>query len=137
MSWFLRRRRKMTATQSRALKLPPISRGQQFGAMLGVFIVGVVLTLFVVHDPFDLGLLGDKDGTPAGESATAAQTTETQTAEIDVLYQCPMHLEVIEETQGNCPICSMKLSPMKESVSTSETDRTEDGERGIPKRHST
>ena len=31
------------------------------------------------------------------------------------LYTCPMHPEVISETQGSCPICGMDLVPMEPS----------------------
>lgn len=31
---------------------------------------------------------------------------------IKTLYTCPMHPEVISETQGSCPICGMDLVPM-------------------------
>lgn len=31
-------------------------------------------------------------------------------------YTCPMHPEVIKAEPGNCPICGMKLVPMKEKA---------------------
>ena len=35
------------------------------------------------------------------------------------LYSCGMHPEVISEEPGNCPICGMKLTPLKEKTSES------------------
>lgn len=40
------------------------------------------------------------------------------------LYTCGMHTQVIQEDPGNCPICEMKLTPMKESKTT-EADADE------------
>lgn len=28
-------------------------------------------------------------------------------------YTCPMHPEIIQDTQGNCPVCKMNLVPLK------------------------
>jgi len=33
--------------------------------------------------------------------------------EIKVMYQCPMHPQVIEPKKGKCPICGMELVPRK------------------------
>lgn len=30
----------------------------------------------------------------------------------DTVYTCPMHLEIVSDKPGNCPICKMKLEPM-------------------------
>jgi Cu(I)/Ag(I) efflux system membrane fusion protein len=40
------------------------------------------------------------------------QESETQ------LYSCGMHPEVISDKPGNCPICGMKLTPIKSSAQT-------------------
>lgn len=29
------------------------------------------------------------------------------------IYTCPMHPEIAEDKPGNCPICGMKLVPVK------------------------
>jgi Cu(I)/Ag(I) efflux system membrane fusion protein len=44
------------------------------------------------------------------------------------LYSCGMHPEIIQEGPGNCPICGMKLTPIK---STSATPTQPKGERKI------
>lgn len=44
------------------------------------------------------------------------------------LYTCGMHPNIIESEPGNCPICGMKLTPMK---GTGNKSTTPDGEREI------
>ncbi len=46
------------------------------------------------------------------------------------LYTCGMHPEVIQEGPGNCPICGMKLTPIKNSNAESVSKPTS-GERKI------
>ncbi len=41
---------------------------------------------------------------PAPEAATAAPKKQ--------MYQCPMHLQIIQDHPGTCPICGMDLVPM-------------------------
>ena len=36
------------------------------------------------------------------------------------LYTCGMHLQVIQDSPGNCPICGMKLVPIKNTVPQTE-----------------
>jgi len=44
-----------------------------------------------------------------GGGAPAAQETKT-------LYTCGMHPEVIQDHPGNCPICGMKLTPVRKQA---------------------
>lgn len=44
------------------------------------------------------------------------------------LYSCGMHPEVISDEPGNCPICGMKLTPIKGTVQ--DTSHTQAGEIG-------
>ena len=46
---------------------------------------------------------------------TAATTAGT---EAKTMYTCGMHPQVIQDHPGNCPICGMKLTPIKRSVGT-------------------
>jgi len=37
----------------------------------------------------------------------------TVSVESEVLYTCGMHPQVIQNKPGNCPICGMKLTPIR------------------------
>ncbi len=50
---------------------------------------------------------------PRGDSGHSASAQETKQ-----LYSCGMHPEVVSDQPGNCPICGMKLTPVR------GTDRT-------------
>jgi len=67
-------------------------------------------------------LLGKKSSVPD----VTAQTKETQAKQ---LYSCGMHPQIIQEGPGNCPICGMKLTPVRSSGATAETKPA--GERKI------
>ena len=45
-----------------------------------------------------------------GEQGSAAGAKEEQ------LYTCGMHPQVIEHKPGNCPICGMKLTPIRKQA---------------------
>ncbi|MFZ5977660.1 MULTISPECIES: copper-translocating P-type ATPase [Hydrotalea] len=41
----------------------------------------------------------------------------------DTFYTCPMHLEIIENKMGSCPICGMTLIEIKKSVGKSHPEK--------------
>jgi RND family efflux transporter MFP subunit len=49
--------------------------------------------------------------------ALAGATTHLHGAEAKTLYTCGMHPQVIQDHPGNCPICGMKLTPIKGGAS--------------------
>jgi multidrug efflux pump subunit AcrA (membrane-fusion protein)/rubrerythrin len=49
----------------------------------------------------------------AEKSSGPTQTTATETAGGKQLYSCGMHPDIIRDQPGNCPICGMKLTPIK------------------------
>ena len=51
-------------------------------------------------------------------------------AEAKTLYTCGMHPQVIQDKPGNCPICGMKLTPIKRSTG-GDTTATGSGERKV------
>ncbi|MDX1631035.1 MAG: efflux RND transporter periplasmic adaptor subunit [Thermoanaerobaculia bacterium] len=91
------------------------SRTRRILTTLGWVLLGVVVTLFLVADPFGLhpadtwiqSALGAED---AGRSATSAETAPA-TADAE-LWTCGMHPNVIQEEPGQCPICGMDLVPL-------------------------
>ena len=88
-----------------ALTLPPITRGTQVVSMIAFFVIGVVLTWFLVANPFDLSFLPQR-----GEKVTST-ATDTPAA----VYRCSMHPEVVQDHPGDCPICGMALGEVQES----------------------
>ena len=54
-----------------------------------------------------------------------AAATQTKT-----LYTCGMHPQIIQDHPGNCPICGMKLTPIRKQAGTSPA-ATQPGERKI------
>jgi RND family efflux transporter MFP subunit len=59
-------------------------------------------------------------GAKKSGEAMASTTTEKQ------LYSCGMHPDVISDKPGNCPICGMKLTPIKSAEVTGSTDVKKD-----------
>src|ERR1041384_7467918 len=46
-------------------------------------------------------------------AATALLLFTSHAAENKTLYSCGMHPQVIQDHPGNCPICGMKLTPIR------------------------
>jgi multidrug efflux pump subunit AcrA (membrane-fusion protein) len=61
--------------------------------------------------------------TGCGEHGTGGQTSEEQ------LYTCGMHPQVIQNKPGNCPVCGMKLTPVRKQVGTATAHAS--GERKV------
>ena len=60
---------------------------------------------------------------------SCSRSTEVTSAE-KTLYTCSMHPQVIQNQPGNCPICGMKLVPMrKQSPSSAESQPVKAGDR--------
>jgi Cu(I)/Ag(I) efflux system membrane fusion protein/cobalt-zinc-cadmium efflux system membrane fusion protein len=116
----------MTETKE-ATTLRPMTRGMQAFAMTLFFVFGVAAAAFVLWNPFDVPFLPRS----SSEQGTATRATVVEPVQ---LYQCPMHPEVIEEQPVDCPICAMKLSPMKttdaSSVSAAAAPGSPDDARG-------
>jgi membrane fusion protein, copper/silver efflux system len=56
---------------------------------------------------------------------TGSAADDSQTAGSETLYTCGMHPQVIRNQPGNCPICGMKLTPIrKEAATTAPAPRT-------------
>jgi Cu(I)/Ag(I) efflux system membrane fusion protein/cobalt-zinc-cadmium efflux system membrane fusion protein len=90
-----------------------MSRGLQVFAVILIFAFGVAITAFVLENPLGLSWLPRPNDDHADSIATVAAADEP-----DLLYQCPMHPEVIEAGPADCPICGMKLVPMSQTTSS-------------------
>lgn len=44
--------------------------------------------------------------------------------EREVLYQCPMHPEIVQDRPGSCPICGMALVPVEKTAPKAKTSYT-------------
>ncbi|HUA68071.1 MAG TPA: efflux RND transporter periplasmic adaptor subunit, partial [Candidatus Saccharimonadales bacterium] len=55
-------------------------------------------------------------GVPASESSSATDTNAVPASSGKTLYTCGMHPWIIEDHPGNCPICGMKLVPIRNTA---------------------
>jgi Cu+-exporting ATPase len=46
--------------------------------------------------------------------------TSNKPVDLDAIYTCPMHPEIVQKGPGNCPICGMALEPKEISLEESE-----------------
>lgn len=67
-------------------------------------------------------------GRSTGHNHTAASES---TKEGKTLYTCGMHPQVVQDTPGNCPICGMKLTPIRKQASGAGGTPATSGERKI------
>lgn len=120
---FRRNRKSVGAEEDDGTHLPPITRGMELFSLTLFFLGGVGLTAFVLMNPLNIPFFPQQ-----GETGSAV--AETASEEPTQLYQCPMHPQVIENEQGNCPICQMKLAPMDQAAAT-EAPKSPAGERKV------
>ena len=68
----------------------------------------------------------------AGRSTGHNHAVTSESAkEGKTLYTCGMHPQVVQDTPGNCPICGMKLTPIRKQASGASGTPTTSGERKI------
>ena len=65
-----------------------------------------------------IGIMAGVAGTLLVSCHSQSQTSAAQAA---VKYTCPMHPTIVQDHPGDCPICGMKLVPMKEVKSEQKT----------------
>ena len=58
---------------------------------------------------------------PAMPGVAAASSTHSTTAALKKLWHCGMHTQVIQDHPGNCPICHMALTPLKDDAASAST----------------
>lgn len=66
-----------------------------------------------------------------GGPASASPSGPGESAEQPTLYSCGMHPQVLQPEPGNCPICGMKLTPVKAESGEEELPDTGPQERKI------
>jgi membrane fusion protein, copper/silver efflux system len=74
-----------------------------------------VLLIIAVAVVFSAACRGSK-GTPAAAGSAGSGQAQTGQAKAEAkaqLYQCPMHPSYTSDKPGDCPICGMKLVPVK------------------------
>lgn len=101
------KQQKMSDPERDALSLPPMGFWMQVFALSVVLLLAIGGTAFVLLNPLDLEVLphwGSRDGSTEDPDVAKGPTQ---------LYQCPMHLDVIEPNPANCPVCGMALTPMQ------------------------
>jgi Cu(I)/Ag(I) efflux system membrane fusion protein/cobalt-zinc-cadmium efflux system membrane fusion protein len=91
----------MSSSKKDALALPAAKRSARWFSAAAFFAVGVLVTLFIVLDPFAL-----RGAAPKGEAAAEV---------VAEVYRCPMHPEVIDDHASACPICGMPLELVRDS----------------------
>src|SRR5437867_11929947 len=55
---------------------------------------------------------------------TAKHRSGQHAAHQEQLYACGMHPQVVQNKPGNCPICGMKLTPIRKQPGTGMTNAT-------------
>jgi multidrug efflux pump subunit AcrA (membrane-fusion protein)/ribosomal protein S27E len=66
----------------------------------------------------------------AGCSKDGDVNTAASAPEVKTLYTCGMHPQIIQDHPGNCPICGMKLTPIRKQTATDQASAPA-GERKI------
>jgi len=83
---------------------------KQIILLVAVLLVGIIIGGIVIY------FLTSGDAAKKSGEAMASIEGEKQ------LYSCGMHPDVIQEEPGNCPICGMKLTPIKGSGGSGSAD---------------
>lgn len=80
-----------------------------------------------------LGRTGGDAGSPSETAAggKAGEAPEGKTAAAKVQYTCGMHPFIIQDKPGNCPICGMKLTPLKPGTGGGQGQAAAGGERKV------
>lgn len=84
-------------------------------------IVAIIAIAVVGVGAFFIGRSTGHNHAATSESAKEGKT----------LYTCGMHPQVVQDTPGNCPICGMKLTPIRKQASGASGTPATSGERKI------
>ena len=78
-------------------------------------IYGALIVIAVILVILGISFLGKPASHQGHDSSTVSESAKKQ------MYHCPMHPTYISDKPGDCPICNMKLVPMKEGAQESST----------------
>src|SRR5512141_2856217 len=73
-------------------------------------LIALLTILFVISLSLNRYDVSHHHGTGSGSTVAAKGTT----------YVCPMHPTIVQDHPGDCPICGMKLVPMKDVKTASK-----------------
>jgi membrane fusion protein, copper/silver efflux system len=59
--------------------------------------------------------------------AIVASCSKSTSLTEETLYTCSMHPQVIQDQPGDCPICGMKLVPVRKETASADKDRQKNG----------
>jgi RND family efflux transporter MFP subunit len=79
------------------------------------FVVSVSIAVFALG-----ALLVIKFGLPMGHASSDSMAMAQPSTSPKQLYTCGMHPQVIQDHPGNCPICHMKMTPLKNDSDSSD-----------------
>ncbi|MBI1355734.1 MAG: efflux RND transporter periplasmic adaptor subunit [Acidobacteria bacterium] len=94
--------------------------------VLAGVVLGLVIAAVAVWNPLGVSWLSGNDGAGHAEH----DDHETGGPSSETLYTCGMHPQVIQDEPGNCPICGMRLTPVKKSSAAPDHDMAAMGESG-------
>ena len=92
------------------------SRGKNMNSKKQILLLIAVLVVGIFIGAAIFYMLTSGDSSQGSGTAMALAEGEKQ------LYSCGMHPDVIREEPGNCPICGMKLTPIKGSGGSGSAD---------------
>ena len=98
------------------------SRFTKLLGAVGLVLLGAAIPVVLIWNPLHWSwadaITGRLHATSAGKLAQSNQTKQ--------LWTCSMHPQVIEDHPGNCPICGMKLVPVKNPGASAATSNPQE-----------
>src|SRR5947209_14130135 len=97
------------------------------------FVVLAVVALVVAAGIVIARTSGNAHGRQVSNSTSQASDQNHATHNSKQLWTCGMHPQVVQDHPGNCPICRMKLTPMRSEASAGPTGESSESAHGNKK----